>query len=274
MGILNVTPDSFSDGGTYRDPDSAIAAGLAMIGDGAEIVDVGGESTRPGAQGVSVPEELERVLPVVEGLTDAGTTVSIDTSKAEVARRCIAAGAHIVNDVTAFSDPDMAGVCAESGVGVVLMHMLGSPRTMQNNPTYDDVGSQIAGFLASRAGVAIESGVDAASIAVDPGFGFGKTVAHNLELMSRLDEIVALGYPVVVGTSRKRFLGSVLAGVRGDTTPSQRDDATLATVALAVDKGATIFRVHNVRSVADVALTADAIVTVEGYDQETDRTRT
>jgi len=274
MGILNVTPDSFSDGGTYRDPDSAIAAGLAMIGDGAEIVDVGGESTRPGARGVLAPEELERVLPVVEGLSDAGITVSIDTSKAEVAQRCIAAGAHIVNDVTAFSDPDMADVCAASGVGVVLMHMLGSPRTMQANPTYDDVVSQIARFLASRAGAALESGVDAASIAVDPGFGFGKTVAHNLDLMARLDEIVALGHPVVVGTSRKRFLGSVLSSVRGETTPQQRDAATLATTALAVHKGAAIFRVHNVRSVVDVALTADAIVTVEGYEQEIDRTRT
>jgi len=274
VGILNVTPDSFSDGGTYLDPDSAIAAGLAMIGDGAEIVDVGGESTRPGARGVSAHEELERVLPVVEGLSDAGITVSIDTSKAEVAQRCISAGADIVNDVTAFSDPDMAGVCAASGVGVVLMHMLGSPRTMQDNPTYDDVASQVASFLESRAGAAIDSGVDPASIALDPGFGFGKTVAHNLELMSRLDEIVALGHPVVVGTSRKRFLGSVLADVRGDTTPRQRDAATLATTALAVHKGAAIFRVHNVRPVVDVALTADAIVSVEGYEQEIDRTRT
>lgn len=272
MGILNVTPDSFSDGGLHSDPDTAIAAGLTMIGDGAQIIDVGGESTRPRARGISAREELERVLPVVEGLSEAGVTVSIDTSKAEVAQACIAAGAHIVNDVTAFSDQDMAAVCAESGVGIVLMHMLGSPRTMQDNPTYDDVVSQVAGFLNTHAGSAIESGVDPSSITLDPGFGFGKTVAHNLELMSRLDEIVALGYPVVVGTSRKRFLGSVLAGVRGDTTPQQRDAATMATTALAVDKGATIFRVHNVRSAVDIALAANAIVAAEGYEQEIDRT--
>ncbi|MFV2000358.1 MAG: dihydropteroate synthase [Acidimicrobiia bacterium] len=274
MGILNVTPDSFSDGGSHRDPDTAIAAGLAMVGDGADIVDVGGESTRPGAHAVSTQEELERVLPVVAGLSNAGVTVSVDTSKAEVARQCIVAGAHIVNDVTALSDPDMAGICADAGVGVVLMHMPGTPRTMQDNQSYDDVTSQIAAFLQLRASAAIDSGVDPRSIAVDPGFGFGKTVVHNLELISRLDEIVALGPPVVVGTSRKRFLGSVLAEVRGDTTPQQRDAATLATIALAVYKGAAIFRVHNVRSVVDVALTADAIVTVEGYEQEIDRTRT
>jgi len=274
MGIVNVTPDSFSDGGAHRDPDTAIATGLAMVVDGAQIIDVGGESTRPGAAEVSVREELNRVLPVVEGLSNAGVTVSIDTSKAEVARRCIVAGAHIVNDVTAFSDPDMAGVCAESGVGVVLMHMLGNPRTMQHSPTYENVAGQIAVFLESRATAAIGSGVDTRSIALDPGFGFGKTVEHNLELLSRLNELVALGYPVVVGTSRKRFLGSVLAAVRGDTTPQQRDAATLATIALSLSKGAAIFRVHNVRSAVDVALAANAIVPVEGYEQKIDRPRT
>jgi len=274
MGILNVTPDSFSDGGIHGDSDAAISAGLAMIDDGAQIVDVGGESTRPGAHSVTEQEELRRVLPVVQGLSDTGVTVSIDTSKAEVARRCIDAGAHIVNDVTALSDPAMAGVCAEAGVGVVLMHMPGNPRTMQDDPTYVDVVSEIASFLETRAESAIEAGVDRYAIAIDPGFGFGKTVSHNLELMHRLDEIVALGPPVVVGTSRKRFLGSVLSDVRGETTPERRDSATLATIAVGVFKRATIFRVHNVSSAVDVAQTVNAIVAVEGHDQEINRTRT
>lgn len=260
MGILNVTPDSFSDGGRYANPESAISAGLTMIADGAQIVDVGGESTRPGAPSITAAEELERVLPVVWGLADVGVTVSIDTSKAEVARKCIEAGAHVVNDVTALSDPNMADVCAQAAVGVVLMHMPGNPRTMQDEAIYGDVVSEIAEFLKSRSSAAIEAGLARDAIAIDPGFGFGKTVSHNLELLSRMDEIVALGLPVVVGTSRKRFLGSVLSEVRGDTTPEQRDYATLATIALAVSKGAAIFRVHNVRSAVEVAQTANAIV--------------
>lgn len=260
MGILNVTPDSFSDGDRYADPESAVSAGLTMIADGAQIVDVGGESTRPGALSITAAEELERVLPVVRGLSDAGVTVSIDTSKAEVARRCIEAGAHVVNDVTALSDPNMADVCAQAAVGVVLMHMPGNPRTMQGNATYGDVVSEVAEFLQTSSVAAIEAGIERDAITIDPGFGFGKTVSHNVELMARMDEIVALGLPVVVGTSRKRFLGSLLSDVRGDTTHEQRDNATLATIALAVSKGAAIFRVHNVRSAVEVAQTANAIV--------------
>ncbi len=271
MGIVNTTPDSFSDGGDRLDPDAAIAAGLAMVADGAAIVDVGGESTRPGAAPVDTATEIERVLPVVAGLAAEGVVVSIDTSKADVASACIEAGAVIVNDVTALGDPEMPAVCAASGVGVVLMHMLGSPRTMQHDPVYDDVVAEVHDFLVRRAGVAEAAGIDPASISIDPGIGFGKTFAHNLELMAGLGVLADTGYPVTLGVSRKRFLGTILEPVRGDTTPKERDAATAAAVALGVERGARIHRVHNVALAADVALTVNAMVTVEDHEQENDR---
>jgi len=272
MGIVNVTPDSFSDGGDHLDPSVAIAAGLAMVADGATIVDVGGESTRPGSMPVSIEEELSRVLPVVSGLVDGGATVSIDTTKAEVARLCIAAGAHIVNDVTALSDPAMAGVCADGEVGVVLMHMLGTPADMQHNPTYGDVVAEVGGFLDERAQAAVSSGIAASAVAIDPGIGFGKTYAHNIELMRHLRAFTNQPYPVVLGASRKGFLGSMLKDSRGQTTAKERDGATAATVALGVSMGVSVFRVHNVRLGADVATAANAMVPQEAHEQETDRT--
>ncbi len=272
MGIINTTPDSFSDGGKHRDPEVAISAGLQMVRDGARILDVGGESTRPDASTVPSDVEIARVLPVVEALAAEGAVVSIDTSKAEVAASCIEAGAAIVNDVTAFSDPDMAAVCAEAGVGVVLMHMLGTPRSMQTDPTYADVVSDVAAFLSQRANAAVAAGVDASAIALDPGIGFGKTVSHDIELMTHVSTFGSLGYPVVIGASRKKFLGSILEPVRGATLARERDGATAATVALAVAQGASILRVHNVRLAVDVAVVANAMVPVEGYEQENHRT--
>ena len=282
MGILNVTPDSFSDGGDHLNPDTAVAAGLAMIKDGASIVDVGGESTRPGAEPVTVETELSRVLPVIDGLVAGGTVVSIDTSKPAVAEKCAEAGAHIVNDITALAHSDaidpssasssMASVCADAGVGVILMHMLGSPATMQKNPTYDDVVPDIVSYLERRVEVATAAGISPAALAIDPGIGFGKTFEHNIDLMANLTMFTRLDYPVVVGASRKGFLGSILNPIRGVTATVDRDGATAATVALAVAQGVSILRVHNVRLGVDVALTANAMVPVEGYDQEINRT--
>ena len=272
MGIVNVTPDSFSDGGDRLNPAVAIADGLAMMSDGATIIDVGGESTRPGSLPVPLAEELSRVLPVVTGLVERGATVSIDTTKAAVARRCIAAGAHIVNDVSALADPDMAGVCADGDVGVVVMHMLGTPATMQDNPTYGDVVEEVGRFLDERVETALAGGVEPAAIAIDPGIGFGKTFDHNIELMRQLESFTERPYPVVLGASRKGFLGTILAESRGETTASERDGATAATVALAVSAGVSILRVHNVRLGADVAIAANAMVPVEAHEQEIDRT--
>ena len=213
MGVVNVTPDSFSDGGAFLHPQAAIAEARGMLDEGAAIVDVGGESTRPGSEGVSVEEELDRVEPVLAALFDV--PVSIDTSKAEVARRALEAGAVLVNDVTALrSEPALAGVVADSGACLCLMHMLGEPRTMQENPRYDDVVSEVKAFLEERLEFATKAGIDEERICLDPGIGFGKTVEHNLELLARLDEIVALGRPVLVGASRKRFLGRLLGDAR------------------------------------------------------------
>ncbi|MCL1599158.1 MAG: dihydropteroate synthase [Actinomycetia bacterium] len=271
MGIVNATPDSFSDGGDRFDPDLAIAAGLQMVQDGATIVDVGGESTRPGAATVPAEEEIARVVPIVEALSGAGVVVSVDTSKAAVASACIAVGASIVNDVTALGDPAMASVCAESGVGVVLMHMAGSPGTMQDDPVYSDVVVDVAAFLQGRASGAEAAGIEPGSISIDPGIGFGKTVWHNIELMRNLGTFVEMGYPVTLGTSRKRFLEEILRPIRGSTPPRDRDGATAATVALAVSRGVQVIRVHNVRLAVDVGLTANAMVTAEDHDQEDNR---
>src|SRR3954470_22039678 len=210
MGIVNVTPDSFSDGGLFYDADAAIAHGRELVAEGAAILDIGGESTRPGAEPVGADEEIRRVVPVIEALADAGARISIDTTKAEVAKRALEAGATIVNDVAAFRfDPHMASVAAEAGADCVLMHMLGEPRTMQKDPRYDEVVTDVKAFLEERLAYAVREGVPEERIWLDPGIGFGKTLDHNLELIKRLDEIVAIGRPVVFGASRKSFLGKL-----------------------------------------------------------------
>jgi dihydropteroate synthase len=248
VGVLNVTPDSFSDGGRYLGVDAALAQGRRLAAEGAAIVDVGGESTRPGSDPVSADVELERVLPVVEGLAAEGIAVSIDTSKAVVAQAALAAGAVLVNDVTALrGDRAMAEVVAATGADLCLMHMLGEPRTMQDDPRYDDVVSDVKAFLEERLAFAVGEGIARERVWLDPGIGFGKTVEHNLTLLRRLDEIVAIGQPVVVGTSRKRFLGT-LAGGRAE---DERLAGTIATNVLAYERGATIFRVHDVAPVVD-----------------------
>jgi dihydropteroate synthase len=258
MGVINVTPDSFSDGGAWLDPDAAIAHGRELVAQGADILDIGGESTRPGADPVSTEEELRRVLPVLEGLADAGARLSIDTSKAAVARAAVAAGATIINDVTALRADE--GMAAELGGAhgcdvcvVCLMHMLGEPRTMQADPRYDDVVSEVKAFLEERMAFAVSEGIDEERIWLDPGIGFGKTVDHNLELVRRLDEIAALGRPVVIGTSRKSFLGRI-TGRDADA----RVPATIATNVIALARGATIFRVHDVAEARDALAVAAA----------------
>lgn len=260
MGVVNATPDSFSDGGRYEFAEDALAHGLALWADGADIVDVGGESTRPGADPVSVGEEIDRVVPVVAGLIEAGAVVSIDTMKPRVAAEAIAAGAQIVNDVTALADPEMVQICADSEVGVVLMHMKGEPRTMQDNPSYGNVLAEVAAFLESRAIALRASGIGRDRICVDPGIGFGKTSGHNLELLHNLDWLTTMGYPVLIGTSRKGFLGDILADAGKESVPHERDPATAATVALAIAGGASVVRVHNVSHALQAARTADAIV--------------
>jgi dihydropteroate synthase len=260
MGIVNVTPDSFSDGGSFLQTDEAIEHARSLVGDGAQIVDVGGESTRPGAEPVSVQEELRRVRPVVEGLaaTDWGRArpqISIDTSKALVAGAALAAGASLVNDVSALrADPQMASLVAESDADCCLVHMLGDPGTMHHGPHYDDVVDDVKAFLAERLEFAVRRGIDERRVLLDPGIGFGKTVEHNLQLLRRLDELVALGRPVVVGTSRKSFLGRI----GGDSEGSRRLAGTIATNVLALERGASVFRVHEVAPVREALAVAAA----------------
>jgi dihydropteroate synthase len=255
MGVVNVTPDSFSDGGVNLDPGAAVASARRMAEEGAAIVDIGGESTRPGAAPVPLDDELQRVVPVLEAL-QGEVPVSIDTAKAEVAHRALALGAELVNDVTALrGDPELAGVVAESGAYLCLMHMLGEPRTMQDDPRYDDVVSDVAHFLEERLRAAVDAGVAEERICLDPGFGFGKTVEHNFELLRRLDEIVALGRPVVVGISRKRSLGRILGDPEATTGPLS---ASLAAAVLAFERGATILRVHDVRETVEALTVAEA----------------
>jgi dihydropteroate synthase len=258
MGVVNVTPDSFSDGGRYLDSASAIAHGLELEAEGAAILDVGGESTRPGASPVPAAEELRRVLPVIEGLISAGVTaqISIDTSKAHVAAEALDAGATLVNDVTAFrGDPEMAGLVASRGVDCCLMHMLGQPRTMQSDPHYEDVVSEVKAFLQARMASAVAEGVAEERIMLDPGIGFGKTLEHNVELLRRLEQLVALGRPVVVGTSRKSFLGRITG-----RDVDERLAGTITTNVLAYERGARVFRVHDVRPVHDALKVAAATV--------------
>ena len=259
MGVVNVTPDSFSDGGLYAEPDAAIAHGLRLAEEGAAILDVGGESTRPGARPVDADEELRRVLPVIEGLAAraVGLELSVDTTKLRVARGALEAGAAIVNDVSALrSEPEMAGLVASSGARCCLMHMLGSPRTMQDDPRYEDVVSEVKAFLEERLAFAVAEGVSEERVWLDPGIGFGKTVDHNLELLRRLDEIVAIGRPVVIGTSRKSFVGK-LTGGRAEL---ERLPGTIATCVLALERGASVFRVHDVAQVVDALDVAAATV--------------
>ncbi|MEX0989870.1 MAG: dihydropteroate synthase [Actinomycetota bacterium] len=257
MGILNVTPDSFSDGGRFLDAEPAVEHAVRLAREGADIVDVGGESTRPGADEVPVDEELRRVVPVIERLVGElpELVVSVDTRKAEVARAAISAGASIVNDVAAGRDPAMLSSVAGSDAGYVAMHMLGEPGTMQRDPHYDDIVEQVRGFLANRVADAETAGIDRERVCVDPGIGFGKTLEHNLVLMRDLDRIVDLGLPVLVGASRKRFIG-MLTGVED---PSDRLEGTAAAVAWAVGAGAHIVRVHDVGRIVRVVRVVDAI---------------
>ena len=242
MGVVNVTPDSFSDGGRFGSVEQAVAYGQKLVADGAQIIDVGGESTRPGATPVSVKEELRRVAPVVSGLTASGAVVSVDTSKPEVAEAALAAGAEIVNDVTACQTDGMAQLVAGSNAGVVLVHMSGTPVDMQVDPRYDDVVTEIAQFLEEQTQRLIALGVDGSRISIDPGIGFGKTVEHNLKILNGLAQLSDLPFPLVLGTSRKKFL-SVVSGA---DSLEERDWATAVTTALGFAYGARVFRVHNV----------------------------
>jgi dihydropteroate synthase len=256
MGVVNVTPDSFSDGGLYLDPEEAIRHGEELARDGAAIVDVGGESTRPGAAPVGEEVELARVEPVVTGLAEAGHKVSIDTSKLAVAEAALDAGAEIVNDVTALrGDPEIGALCADRDAGLIVMHMQGDPRTMQESPHYEDVVDDVKAFLAERMEVARAAGVDEERIWLDPGIGFGKTLEHNLELLRRLGELRSLGRPLVVGTSRKSFIGKV-----DGSGPAERLGGTIASSVLAAAEGADVLRVHDVSEVRQAMTVATAIL--------------
>jgi dihydropteroate synthase len=256
MGVVNVTPDSFSDGGIFLDPERAIEHGRELIADGADLLDIGGESTRPGAEAVGTEEELARVEPVLAGLRYAGAPLSIDTSKLPVAAAAIEAGATLVNDVTAFrADRGLAGLCAEREVEVVLMHMLGDPRTMQENPIYEDVVDDIKAFLAERIEFALAEGIAEERIWIDPGIGFGKTVEHNLELIRRLGELAELGRPIVIGPSRKSFIGKITGAPVG-----QRLGGTIAACAIAFANGARMVRVHDVAEISQAMRAAEAIL--------------
>lgn len=285
MGVVNVTPDSFSDGGLFLDAQAAVQHGLELVEQGADILDIGGESTRPGAEPVAVEEEKRRAIPVIEALAAATRSLpeppqlSIDTSKAAVARAALAAGATLVNDVSALrADPDMASVVAGSDADCCLMHMLGEPRTMQqvDGPRYKDVVDDIRAFLEERLRFAVQEGISEDRVVLDPGFGFGKTVAHNLELLRRLDEIVGVGRPVLVGTSRKSFLGVVLSPKPGaldaraggpvvEPLPvAERLPGTIATNVMAFERGATVFRVHDVAQVNNALAAARAVLGAAG----------
>ncbi len=262
MGIVNVTPDSFSDGGEFLDPSTAVEHGHRLAAEGADILDVGGESTRPGAPAVGAERELERVMPVVAALAgegEAGVPLSIDTAKRAVAEAALDAGAVMVNDVTALrGDPELAPLCAERGCELVLMHMLGDPRTMQDDPRYDDVVDDVRSFLAERIELAVAEGVEEGKIWVDPGIGFGKTVEHNLELLHRLGELRELGRPILVGSSRKSFIGK-LTGAPVD----QRLGGTIASGVIARANGAEALRVHDVAPMRDALTVAEAILDPE-----------
>lgn len=259
MGILNVTPDSFSDGGLYIDPAKAIDKALSMVADGADWIDVGGESTRPGAGPVDAIEEERRVLPVVAALAAKGIAVSVDTSKASVARKALEAGAEVINDVTGLSDPDMAKVCADHKCGLVIMHMRGTPLTMHSDLDYADLVGTVYGFLQGRLTHALSLGIDLERISVDPGIGFGKSVEGNLELIRRLGEFRSLGRPVLVGLSRKSFIGKTVGRSSEDVREEARDAGTLSACSIAVMNGAHILRVHDVGQASAAVRMAEAI---------------
>jgi dihydropteroate synthase len=263
MGVINVTPDSFSDGGINLDPSVAVAAGLEMAEAGADLVDVGGESTRPGASPVDDAEEIRRVVPVVTALAAAGLVVSVDTSKPGVARVALEAGAEVVNDVTAAASEGMVEVVSASGAGLIVMHMKGTPRTMQEDPVYEDVVAEVTQFLDDRASRALAGGVDPASVAIDPGIGFGKTATHNLQLIDGLGQLVEMGYPVVLGASRKTFLGKIT----GIADPSGRDGVTAVTTAIGFERGARVFRVHDVAASRAALSLAAAIVSPQKWHE-------
>jgi dihydropteroate synthase len=257
MGVLNVTPDSFSDGGLYLSPEAAVRHGMRMADEGADIIDIGGESSRPFSKRISVLEEMKRVLPVIEALASRiKTPISIDTLKAEVAKEAIRCGASMINDISALRyDPKMAEVAAEAGVPVVLMHMKGSPEDMQINPVYKDVTAEVAAFLMERMSYARECGIERGMLIVDPGIGFGKTIEHNLTLIRELAEFKALQAPILLGTSNKSFIGRITG-----KEPSERVIGTMATVAAGVMNGADIVRVHNVKEAVDTVRVIDAIM--------------
>jgi len=257
VGILNATPDSFSDGGDFERVEAAASRAEKMLDEGAAIIDVGGESTRPGSDPVSPEEERRRVVPTIEAILEAhpDAVVSIDTYRASTAESALDAGASLVNDVSALRDPDMAPLVAERGVPMVLMHMLGDPKTMQKDPRYGDVVAEVRDFLARKAEEAVAAGVAEADVILDPGIGFGKTLEHNLLLLKHLDEIVGLGFPVLVGASRKGFLGKLT----GADDPKDRLFGTVATTVLAYQKGAALFRVHDVRPNVEVLAVAAAV---------------
>ncbi|HST32428.1 MAG TPA: dihydropteroate synthase [Solirubrobacteraceae bacterium] len=284
MGIVNVTPDSFSDGGRFLQPEAAVAHALALAAEGADILDIGGESTRPGAEPVAAQEELRRVLPVIEGIAAASAAlparpqISIDTSKAAVAAAALAAGASLVNDVSAFrADPEMAAVVAGADADCCLMHMLGEPRTMQDDPRYGDVVDDVREFLQERLDFALDAGVARERIMLDPGIGFGKTEQHNLELLRRLDELVALGQPIVIGTSRKGFLGRIVEREAARAEPAaaaERLAGTIATNVLALERGARVFRVHDVAPLREALAVATATLAGRWTESRGARTRT
>jgi dihydropteroate synthase len=256
MGVVNVTPDSFSDGGRFLDPEAALSHARKLIGDGADILDIGGESTRPGAEPVSEAEEIARVAPLIEAVrAESGIRVSIDTMKPAVARAAVAAGADIWNDVTALRwSPDSLSTAAELGCEVVLMHMLGEPRTMQDDPRYGDVVAEVAAFLTERAEAAMAAGVAREKIWLDPGIGFGKTVQHNLDLIANLDRLVALGFPVLLGASRKRFIAAL--------DPQAGDDRLAGSLAVALEgakAGVAAVRVHDVRETVQALAVQTAV---------------
>ncbi len=254
MGIVNVTPDSFSDGGRFQEPEAAIAHGRALLSEGADLLDLGGESTRPGSAPVPADEQLRRLMPVIEPLVEGGACVSIDTSNAAVAEAALAAGAEIVNDVTALSDPAMTGVVAAAGAGLVLMHMQGNPRTMQKDPRYEDAAREVREFLQTRLRGAMAAGVLEERIAVDPGIGFGKKVEHSLELIARIDEVATLGRPVVLGASRKSFIGRLI-----EADVHERLEGGLAAAAIAVFLGARVIRTHDVAETVKAAKIAEIV---------------
>jgi dihydropteroate synthase len=256
MGVLNATPDSFSDGGMFTDVESAVSRGVAMAAEGADIIDIGGESTRPGAEAVSAAGEMERVIPVIKGLSGKiSIPVSIDTSKAEVADAAMKAGAHIINDVSGLGDPAMADVVRQTGAGLVIMHMKGTPRTMQDEPVYKDVVAEVGAFLRERVEAAVRAGIPAEHMVVDPGIGFGKTLEHNVELLRALDKISAMAQrPLLLGVSRKRFIGAITGREVHD-----RLAGSLAAAAFGIQRGARIIRVHDVKESCDIARMIDKV---------------